>query len=250
MSCTENVAVFIRHGDYQQQLDTPSALQPFPLSPLGEQQAQSVATTLEAFCHTHGLQVSPHIHSSCLLRAWQTADVIAKRLDSSLVSSLPLASSLTPTAPRKAKSLHVQESQALCERSMGSLANLNAAAIEDILRNDPRYPMPPKHWKSDSYYALPYPDAESLMQAGQRVANYIDEVMCGLPKHAGFLQIFVGHGAAFRHAACHKHMLDFEDIARLSMFHAKPIFFNVTKDYWQHQAGDWKIRTPSSTHTD
>jgi len=260
MSGGKNIAVFIRHGDYQQRRDTPSALQPFPLSTLGEQQAASVPAMLVEFCQAHNLQVSSCIHSSCLLRAWQTAAIIGKALAQSLApTTIPLMASPLPsiwdsTIPSNfshpSRQMHVQESQALCERAMGSLANLSVSAIEDVLRKDPRYPSPPENWKSDSHYALPYPGAESLMQAGQRVANHIQQVMAALPKDAGVLQIFVGHGAAFRHAACHKGMLSFEDIARLSMFHAKPIYFTVKKSHWEQQAGDWKIRTPSAPYTD
>ena len=39
------IAVFIRHGDYQQLPDTPSAHQPFPLTQAGEKQAQQAAVS-------------------------------------------------------------------------------------------------------------------------------------------------------------------------------------------------------------
>lgn len=232
MSQRRNIAAFIRHGDYQQREQTPSAMQPFALSSHGEHEAKDAAVILASFATAYSLHISPTVHCSCLLRAWQTANIVAKNLSST------------------DHTLALQESPALSERSVGSLANLSATAIEYILKNDPRYPTPPQNWKSNSHYALPYPGAESLMQAGQRVANYIQQVMTSLPQEAGILQIFVGHGAAFRHAACHKGMLAFKDIARLSMFHAKPIYFTAKGDVWQQQAGDWKIRSPSSTYTD
>ena len=41
------IAALIRHGDYRQLPDTPSAHQPFPLTDLGEHQAREAAAALE-----------------------------------------------------------------------------------------------------------------------------------------------------------------------------------------------------------
>jgi len=65
------------------------------------------------------------------------------------------------------------------------------------------------------------------------------------------MQLFIGHGAAFRHAACDHSMLGFDDIKKLSMFHAEPIYFTLNEDTgWQHRAGEWKIRSQHSNYTD
>jgi 2,3-bisphosphoglycerate-dependent phosphoglycerate mutase len=65
------------------------------------------------------------------------------------------------------------------------------------------------------------------------------------------LQLFVGHGAAFRHAAHCLGVLAFEQIARLSMYHARPVYLEYLPDgRWQHIGGAWKMRAGSAGHTD
>ena len=56
------------------------------------------------------------------------------------------------------------------------------------------------------------------------------------------LKVFVGHGAAFRHAAHILGVLNFDDIAKFSMHHAKPIYIELIDDKWVHIGGDWKQR--------
>lgn len=57
------------------------------------------------------------------------------------------------------------------------------------------------------------------------------------------LKIFVGHGAAFRHAAVHLGLLTTEQAVALSMYHCRPVFFErLQENRWQHVGGDWKIR--------
>jgi len=96
--------------------------------------------------------------------------------------------------------------------------------------------------KSD--YQLPFPNAESLLQAGKRVANYIiTQLKSSTLTQHNSLKLFVGHGAAFRHAAYHLGLLQREQIKQLSMFHASPIYFELMSDgSWQHNAGNWKQR--------
>jgi len=225
----EHYAVFIRHGDYHHQAATPGAFQPYPLTTEGEVQAASSVPKLLAFSQQHGLHIAPVIHSSVVLRAWQTADIIRQQLELE----------------------QLVESAALCERSVGSLANMTITEIEQVVQDDSRYDALPAMWKSDSHYQLPYPGAESLMQAGARVAAYINQVMAALPPHTATMQLFVGHGAAFRHAACHQGMLAFDQIATLSMFHAEPIYFTLDQDMrWQHRAGAWKVRSQHTSYTD
>jgi len=226
---SENYAVFIRHGDYLHQALTPGAFQPYPLTKEGEAQAADCVGKLLAFSRQHGLNISPVIHSSSVLRGWQTADIIRQKLELETLLETP----------------------ELCERSVGSLANLSISQIELVVRDDPRFDTPPAGWKSDSHYQLPYPGAESLMQAGVRVSSYINQVMASLQPESGIMQLFVGHGAAFRHAACHQGMINFDEIAKLSMFHAEPIYFTLDQNMdWQHRAGAWKVRPQHSTYTD
>ena len=56
------------------------------------------------------------------------------------------------------------------------------------------------------------------------------------------LKVFVGHGAAIRHAAWHLGVLELSDVARLSMFHAVPVCLEYSDAGWRHVAGDWKLR--------
>ena len=58
------------------------------------------------------------------------------------------------------------------------------------------------------------------------------------------VKLFVGHGAAFRHAAYKLGILQFEQLAQFSMFHARPVLIEyLDDDSWRHIGGDWKIRS-------
>jgi 2,3-bisphosphoglycerate-dependent phosphoglycerate mutase len=227
------IAALIRHGDYQQLPNTPSALQPFPLTALGCRQAESAALTLNSMLRQHHWSLATTIDSSQLLRAWQTADIISKQLHHG--------------------ALLVESFDALAERSMGSAANLSIGQIESILEQDPRYPSPPPNWKARSDYQLPLQGAESLVQAGQRVAEHLRAQMLALQAKStqDTLKLFVGHGASFRHAAWQLGVLAFEQIAELSMYHGSPVLLEYCDDgSWSHIAGDWKQRKSSEEITD
>jgi len=216
----------IRHADYMQRPLAPSAYQPFPLTSLGEKQAAEALLPLQNFAQSQSLKIHNTIFCSTLLRAWQTADIIRQGLkdpDASLEDSIELA-----------------------ERSVGSVANLTTKEIEEVLLQDPRYEKPPEHWKANSHYCLPFPGAESLLQAGQRVADYIKRLVNRLADNE--LGVVVGHGASIRHAAFYLGMLEQDSIQKLSMYHCKPVFFKVPEsdsDCWIHEAGDWKVRAQS-----
>ena len=221
------IAALLRHGDYRQLPGAPSAHQPFPLTGTGEQQAVEAASLLLDDIHEQGWQLHPVIDSSCLLRGWQTARLMAGELQ---------RHSDTDCA--------VESFPALAERSVGSAANLTLEQIEVIVEADPRFPPLPPDWKSDSHFCLPLQGAESLMQAGERVAAHLRERMA-LPGDMTqySVKLFVGHGAAFRHAACLLGAMPFDDIARLSMYHARPVYLEVSDNGpWQHVGGEWKIR--------
>jgi len=218
------IATLIRHGDYQQLADAPSAHQPFPLTPLGEQQAGSGGVALAAELRRRDWTLHPVIDSSQLLRAWQTADIIAGQ-----------------QSPRPV----VQAFDTLAERSVGLVGNLTVGQIERLLREDPRYQVAPPGWKADGHYCLPFPGAESLHQAGERVAAHIERRMATLSRTVADVQVkvFVGHGAAFRHAACHLGVLVSAQIAALSMYHVQPIYLERLPDgRWRQLAGEWKQR--------
>ncbi len=220
------IAALIRHGEYHQLVDTPSAHQPFPLTTEGEAQAREAAGTLWRMLEERGWRLLPTIDSSRMLRGWQTAQIITEQL-----------SGLCGTP------LQVESFDQLAERGVGCTANLSIAQIEEILHHDPRFPDPPAGWKANSHYRLPLQGAESLMEAGARVAGHLRR-RAAEENGDNTVKLFVGHGAAFRHAAHHLGVLSFEDIARLSMHHGQPVFLQSADDgCWRRVAGEWKLRT-------
>ncbi len=230
------IAALIRHGDYQQLPETPSAHQPFPLTVEGEAQAQQAASALRKTIDSNGWTLAPSVDSSQLLRAWQTAQIITDRL----ADRFPLPPELSGF-------------DELAERGLGSAANLTIGEIKAIIREDPRFPELPANWKSNSRFRLPLQGAESLLDAGERVAAHLNRQMGTLAKHTGndTLKLFIGHGAAFRHAAYHMDVLSYVQIAQLSMYHAQPVFLEyLSGGEWRHIAGEWKVRTKHSEYTD
>jgi len=121
-----------------------------------------------------------------------------------------------------------------------------------IIHDDPRYPELPQNWKSNSEYRLPLQGAESLLEAGKRVAEHLNRRLSEIPDDGvDRLKLFVGHGAAFRHAAFHLGLMEYDDIARLSMFHGRPVFVELLQDgRWSHITGDWKVRAINSEFRD
>lgn len=227
------IAALIRHGDYHQLPDTPSAHQPFPLSAKGIEQANAVVQELKQQSQEFECTIHPTIASSELLRAWQTAKIIGDGLNGT--------------------SATIQQHANLAERCVGSAANLSITRINQIIEQDPRYQDLPENWKSDSFFRLPFQGAESLMQAGLRVADLLNDEMHNLHSQAkaNQLKIFVGHGAAFRHAAFHLGVLQQQQIAQLSMYHCRPLYLEyLGKAQWRHVAGQWKIRPKQSRHPD
>ncbi|TNF99952.1 MAG: hypothetical protein EP297_04620 [Gammaproteobacteria bacterium] len=231
-------AALVRHGDYHQLPDTPSAHQPFALTPDGENHAQKSADLLTDAMQENGWSLVTSIDTSRMLRAWQTARIMADTLKEPSNSEIKLKSF-----------------DELAERGVGSAANLTLQQIEDVIRQDPRFNTLPIDWKSNSHYQLPFQGAESLMQAGERVAEHLKFRMSELSDEKNSdtdrLKVFVGHGAAFRHAAYHLGVLEFDDIAKLSMYHGVPVFIEyIDENQWQHFAGEWKIRTKTTIEID
>jgi len=229
------IAALVRHGDYQQLPDTPSAHQPFPINSEGETQARDGAQVLHDMIVQNGWTLEPFIDSSRMLRAWQTATIFADRL-AGLAASTPA----------------IESYDALAERGVGCLANLTVSQIEAVLQQDPRFSDPPADWKADSQYRLPLQGAESLLEAGERVAGHLSQSMQALPPgEDDRVKIFVGHGAAFRHAAYHLGVLALEQLRQLSMFHCQPVLIEyLPGGQWRHIGGKWKVRQESSHFTD
>ena len=221
------IAALVRHGEYHQLPDTPSAHQPYPLNAEGRQQALAAADEFGTVISDNGWALDPVIDSSQMLRAWETAGIFAGRL-----------------AGVTGNDIGIESYDALAERSVGCAANLTISQIETILRDDPRVTEPPADWKADSNYRLPLQGAESLMQAGQRVAAHLERAMAAMPGDGlDRLKLFVGHGAAFRHAACHLGVIELDQVAQLSMHHARPVMIEYQAGSgWLHVGGEWKVR--------
>jgi 2,3-bisphosphoglycerate-dependent phosphoglycerate mutase len=214
----------VRHGEYAQPADTPSAWLPQGLTQRGHEQARAAATMLCQLAHERGLEFHPVIDCSRLRRAWETAHGIAKGIQE-----------------RTGTRLEVREHEALAERGVGALANLTLTQIEALVADDPRFEPLPPNWKSTSHFKLPVQGAESLMEAGERVRRHIDTAVEDVRE--GCLQIFVGHGAALRHGAHLMGLLSFEDIAKLSMHYAAPVVYQRRGSGWELVSGAWKVRT-------
>lgn len=230
------ITAIVRHGDYHQLKQTPSAHQPFALTEQGRRQAQAAAQSIRSMLEQTGWNLHHTLDCSRLMRAWQTAEIMRTELEDCF---------LNPSS--------LQQTDALAERGLGSAANLSVAEIEAVLAQDPRYGPPPANWKSSSHYCLPLMGAESLMQAGERVAYHMRCRMQQLAAQVEVdtLQLFVGHGAAFRHGAHLLGVLEFEQIAALSMYHGEPVYLECRADgSWTHLGGHWKVRSTDIGYTD
>ncbi|MDB4837700.1 histidine phosphatase family protein [Marinomonas sp.] len=214
----------IRHGAYEQLNQVPSALQPFPLTKEGIEEVRRQARLFGAWLEETGQMLDPIIDTSTLLRAYQTGEIYREELNRFFTT--------TPI---------IESTFDLCERSVGAVANLTIDNIENILAADPRYTVPPKSWKSDSHYCLPFDGAESLMQAGERVAKHVAHWQ--QKNSTNDIKLFIGHGAAFRHAAHLLNAIQFSDIKALSMFYGHPVVFEFA-DARQVRPlfGEWKQR--------
>ena len=234
MNSPKITLAFVRHGEYQQKPETPSAFQPFGLTAKGKEQSEATAKIIEQFAQAHHLKIHSSIYSSNLLRAWQTANIIKDNM---------------------ADRPQIETSSQINERSVGAVANLTVTEIEALLKEDPRYECPDFNWKSDSYYCLPFDGAESLMDSGERLAKFIHKEFLNLRNTVkqNTLMIIVGHGASFRHAAYLLGILEFEQIAKYSMYHASPLFFEYAIAKNQQGGsfikihGEWKVRAVDKT---
>jgi 2,3-bisphosphoglycerate-dependent phosphoglycerate mutase len=226
----------VRHGRFEQPAGVPSAHLPHPLTADGLVDARAGAAELMALAQAHGLQLTGPVFTSPLLRARQTADVLAAELRAAGHAEVA-----------------VVEDPALAERSLGALANLSEAEIEAVLARDPRAPRLRPGWKSDASLRLPALGAESLLQAGARVAACLRAVADALADAAVAhpplgaappLAICVGHGGAFRHAAAVLGALALTDVRLRSMHHGRPVI--LTRDAagtWSAPPDAWKRRS-------
>lgn len=224
----------IRHGDYHQRPDTPSALQPFPLTETGHAQARACGEEIARLLNENGWRLDPVSYCSLQLRAWQTARDAIEVLAS------------------KGHVTRIEQTPDLSERALGSAANLTLHEIEVALRDDPRFDMPPPGWKADRDYRLPLQGAESMQDAGARVAGWLRRAVAqDSATKTPTLTLVFGHGAAFRHAAHDLGILRLDEISQFSMYHARPLLLCYKgNDTWVHFGGAWKRRSRQETVLD
>lgn len=235
MSSGKQLVALVRHGVYAQREGMPSAHLPHPLRLGGREQAARVAVQLCDEVETRGCELDPVIDTSRLLRAWETGSIMAKAMRERL------------GAP-----FRVEEFDALAERSVGAAANLTVEEIEGVVARDPRFSDLPEGWKSTPEFRLPFQNAESMLEAGARVARHVEDRTRAMPETGrDRLKIFVGHGGAFRHAAVHLGVLRLADVPGLSMHYCGYVLLERTSlGRWTQVGGAWKIRPTGDTPRD
>ncbi|MCA8970734.1 MAG: histidine phosphatase family protein [Planctomycetes bacterium] len=228
-------AILVRHAAYAQPADVPSAWLPHELLPKGFDQARTGARAIVEYCERAGLALDTRVECSTLLRAWQTATTMAKEFEA--LVGVPF---------------RVSEWHDLAERGVGAAANLTIEEIEDLLDRDPRYVVPPPGWKASGDYRLPFPGAESLREAGFRVARFLRASLAELERHhdTQTVRVFVGHGAAFRWASVALGVLDEDRLAELSMHYCGWVHLRPGPQSWEKLGGAWKYRATGEAITD
>jgi 2,3-bisphosphoglycerate-dependent phosphoglycerate mutase len=222
------VATLVRHGDYQQPPGVPSAHLPQALTDGGRHQAREEAAALRHWAAEQGLAIHEQIACSHMRRAYETATLFAEVL----------------SGP-DGQEFSIVEDDALAERCVGAMANLTVDQIAAIVVDDPRYPPLPEGWKADSHFRLPFQGAESMLDAGHRVATFVEQRLSALESTVSrdTLHLFIGHGGAFRHAAGVLGLLDLDEIRKLSMHHCRPVHLERRGPAnWSHVGGEWKRR--------
>ena len=116
------------------------------------EQAREAGGIVSALAAELGVAIAPVIDCSTMLRAWRTARLLSEGLDGAF---------------------HVECFDALAERGVGAAANLSVDEIVTLVEQDPRFDPLPAGWKSDSHFRLPFQGAESLIEAGDRVAAHL-----------------------------------------------------------------------------
>jgi 2,3-bisphosphoglycerate-dependent phosphoglycerate mutase len=226
------IAGLIRHGHFDRPDDVASAHSLFPLSEHGRDQARHAADPILEFCDELGLELDPRIEASQLLRAWETANLIA-----------------TSLATRTGKRFHVLQRDELVERSLGSCANMTFDSIRAMLAEDPRLGLLPDGWRRMPEFRLPVQGAESLMQAGARTATRIATSLDSIPAEdpRDLMRLFVAHSGCLRHAVVQLGALDVRVVSGLSMgFTQAALLEKLPNGDWVHIAGQFRKQLPGT----
>ena len=224
------IAAFVRHGHFDRPEGVASAHSLFPLSERGRDQARHAVDPILELCEEMGLELDSRIEASQLLRAWETANLIAESLTA-----------------RTNKRFHVLQRDELVERGLGSCANMTFDEIRAILAADPRLGILPVGWRRMPEFRLPVQGAESLMQAGARTATRVATSLASIPVEdpRDLMRLFVAHSGCLRHAAVQLGALDVRVVPGLSMDFAQAVFVEkLPNGDWVHIAGQFKKRLP------
>ncbi len=180
------IAVFMRHAVLDQPKGVPAANLPHALTAKGEDEASDAAHRLQALAEKMDCKIDDDIECAPSQPVWQTAAILGEELDD-----------ITGRGYRA-----VERSE-LAGRSFGGAANLTLKEIETLVAEDPRFTKPPKTWLAKPDYRPPFPGAESLGAAGERVGGFIRRRAEEMWPHltGDTLKVFVGHGATLVHAA-------------------------------------------------
>ena len=221
------VAALIRHGHFPRPEDTASGHLIHPLSDEGRRQARDAAPGVVDAASELGLELDPVIEASRLLRASQTARILAETLHE-----------------RTGRDFEVEDRDELLERGLGSCTNLRFDQIEALLELDPRLDVLPRGWRRIPDFRLPVPGAESLIEAGHRTADRIDESLRSIPPDApDCARLFVAHSGCLRHAAVVRDVVPIDAVSRLTMDFTQVVWIERLRDgTWVKLRGDWSVR--------
>ncbi len=217
--------MLVRHGHFDRPENTASAHSLLPLSATGRAQAEQAAEVIATACAERSLEIDEQIDASQLLRAWQTAIVLAERLGA-----------------RSGCRYRVVERDALIERGLGSAANLTFDRIRELVELDPRLDPLPEGWRRRPDFRLPLPGAESLLDAGSRAAACIRESLDSIPAEdpRDLARLFVAHSGCLRHAAVALGALDEGIVSARSMEFVQAVLIEREPgDRWRLVGGEF-----------
>lgn len=227
------VAGFVRHGHFDRPAGTASAHSLLPLSARGREQVIAASDRILEYCEEFGLELDARIESSQLLRAWESANLIAEGL-----------------ASRTGRRFHVIQRDELIERGLGSCANMTFDQIDAAIAADPRLGPLPQGWRRMPEFRLPVQGAESLMLAGARTAARVAASLGSIPldDRRDVLRLFVAHGGCLRHAVVQLGALDVRAAPGLSMDFAQTILIEkMSQGDWVHLAGQFRKQLRSES---
>ena len=118
-----------------------------------------------------------------------------------------------------------------------------------MLAQDPRIAPLPKGWRRLPEFRLPVQGAESLMQAGARVAARVSSSVNSIPTEDSrdVMRLFVAHSGCLRHAAVALGALDVRKVPGLSMGFAQTVLIEqLPNGEWIHLAGQFEKHLPGS----